>query len=190
MAYSSMVLLCSLLLFLGAGLLPRFKSAILLGRDDSGSVDTFNGRTKLWGDVSDYIGKRPLLLGYGYAGFWTPDRVSAISELENQGVPNSHSTYIDYLLTLGVVGLAAYVLLLLAAIKCAFGFHRMSRNPAFAFCGAVLVFCLCDGFLESEMTVGGLLMYLCLVVIARLAFFPPPAKLTVQQNIRSVALMR
>lgn len=60
--------------FLAAGLVLlcvalNFDSTIgLLGRDSS-----FTGRTDIWPDVIDAIGRRPWL-GYGYDTFWLPGR--------------------------------------------------------------------------------------------------------------------
>jgi exopolysaccharide production protein ExoQ len=165
---------CSLIvsflaLSLGTGLLPRLKTAILLGRDDPGNVDSLSGRMMIWEDVGYYIRQRPFL-GYGYGGFWTPTRISVISDEEKQAIPNSHSTYMEYLVSLGPAGLVAYVLLLFAGIRRAYRFHRLSRNSAFAFCGALLVFCALIGFLEVVITEGSPLMFPCILILAYLAF--------------------
>jgi exopolysaccharide production protein ExoQ len=165
------IVVCLFLLFLGAGLLPNIKTTILLGRDDPGSVDSLSGRMMIWKDVGDYICQRPIL-GYSYGGFWTPTHVKAISDKEDQAIPNSHSTYIEYLVTLGPVGLAAYSLLLFAGIRGAFRAHRLSHNCAFAFCGALLVLCTVNGFLEVVITEGSPLMFPFIVVLAFLAFSP------------------
>jgi exopolysaccharide production protein ExoQ len=170
--FTACILSCLVLLLLGAGLLPNLRSAILLGRDDPDSVDSFSGRTMIWQDLEQYIRERPIL-GSGYGGFWTPNHIEKISDEENHGVPNGHSTYVDYLLTLGAVGLAAYSGLLLAAIRDAFRCHKRSHDPAFAFCGALLVFCAVHGFLESGSAERGILKFLCMVVLVRLAFEPP-----------------
>jgi O-antigen ligase len=153
------------------GWIPGLKNAILLGRDDPGSIDTFTGRTDIWKDVSPYIERSPVL-GYGFDGFWTPARIIKISDELEWGVGSSHSTYIDYLLTLGTVGLLAYVLALLLGIGRAFRWFRVSRNSAYAFCGAVLVFCTIDGLFESGVGGASLLMFLWMVVLVRLAFLP------------------
>jgi exopolysaccharide production protein ExoQ len=164
--------LCVLALALAPSSLPSLKSATSLGRDDPGSVDTFTLRAVIWKDVGYYIRQRPLL-GYGYDAFWTPAHISAISDEEQWGVPNGHSTYIDYLLTLGAVGMVVYIALLFAGIMRAFRLHRLLRDPGFAFCGAILVFCAIDGFLESAVIEGGLLKFLFIIVLVRLAFVPP-----------------
>jgi exopolysaccharide production protein ExoQ len=167
MAYSLTMVFGLLLLFVGNGLLPDLKGAVMLGRDNS-SVDSFNGRTGIWDGVAPYIQQRPIL-GYGYGGFWTPTHMSAISEEEKWGVSSSHSAYLDYFLTLGAVGLVAYAFLLLAGIKRAFRFQRLSRSSAFAFCGALLVFYALDGLLDSATVEPSLPMFLCMVVLVSLA---------------------
>jgi exopolysaccharide production protein ExoQ len=170
--FSSCMLFCFLLALVGFGVLPNLKSAVLLGRDDPDSVDSFSGRTMIWQDLEPYIRERPIL-GAGYGGFWTPGHIEKISDEENHGVPNGHSTYVDYLLTLGVVGAATYSGLLLVGIRDAFRCLKLSHDPAFAFCGALLVFCAVHGVLESGSAERGIQKFLCMVVLVRLAFLSP-----------------
>jgi O-antigen ligase len=170
-AYGLSILFCLLMLVLVNASVPGLKSAVLFERNDSG-MDSFNGRTWIWGDVGYYIERRPIL-GYGYDGFWTPAHIGEISAEEKWGVPNSHSAYLDYLLSLGAVGLFAYLLLLFLGIKRAFSFHSLSHNSAFAFFGAFLVFCALDGMLESSVVNPSLPMFLSIVVFAQLAFVRP-----------------
>ncbi len=167
-AYALGIAFCVLLLALGNATLPVLKSGAMLGREDSG-VDSLHGRTGIWDDVGYYTDRHPVL-GYGFGAFWTPAHISEVSEEEKWGVPNSHSAYLDYLLTLGAVGLVVYVLLLLAGIKRAFLLHRLSGNSAFSFCGALLVFCALDGLLESAAVSPSLLMFLSWAVLTSLAF--------------------
>jgi O-antigen ligase len=165
------LILSSVLFCLGTGLFPDLKSALLLGREDQGSAESFSGRTMIWEDLQYYVQRRPLL-GYGYGGFWTPAHISAISDEEKQGIPTSHSTYIEYLLYLGPVGPIAYGLLLFVATRRSLLFNRLSRNSAFAFCAALIAFCALDGFLEYVIIEGSPLMFPCMVVLAWLAFVP------------------
>jgi exopolysaccharide production protein ExoQ len=167
-AYGLTTAFCVFLMVLGNAILPTLRSAVMLGKDGT-DVTSFHGRSGIWEDVGPYIDRRPIL-GYGYGGFWTPAHISEISEEEKWGVPNSHSAYLDYLLELGAVGLVLYVLLLFGGIRRAFRFHKLSRNPAYAFCGALLMFCVVDGLLESAVASPSFLMFLCLVTLASLAF--------------------
>jgi O-antigen ligase len=168
MAYALSIIFCILVLFLANGFLPNLKAAIRLGREDTG-LSSFNGRTGVWDEIRPYVQRRPIL-GYGYGGFWTPSHISEISEGEKWGIPNSHSAYLDNLLSLGAVGMVTYTFLLFSGIMCAFRFQKRDRDSASAFCGSVLVFCAFGGLLESVNIDPSLLMFLSLVVLASLAF--------------------
>jgi exopolysaccharide production protein ExoQ len=170
MAVSAGMAVCFLAFFVGTGLMPGLKNAVLLGRDDGGA-ETFTGRTGIWEDVNPYIHQAPIL-GYGYGGFWTPTHIEAVSDQEQWAVGNGHSAYIDFLLMLGVLGLIAFVLILLFGISYAYRSFRFSQRPAFAFCGVVLVFCAMDGLFESDINEGSLLMFVSTVILVRLAFVP------------------
>ncbi len=167
MAYGLSVIFCLLLLFLPAGSLQNLQAAIMLGRDNT-PLGSFNGRAGIWDEIGHYVQRRPIL-GYGYGGFWTPSRINEISEEEKWGIPNSHSAYLDYLLSLGAVGLVAYLSLLIAGIWRSFRFQRLFHNSAFAYCGGLLVFCAFDGFLESAVIDPSLLMFLSCVVLVSLS---------------------
>ncbi len=171
MAYALSIIFSILLLFLANGALPNLKAAIMLGRDDS-TVDTFNGRAGIWDEIGIYVQQRPIL-GYGYGGFWTPSHISEISEGEKWGIPNSHSAYLDNFLMLGAVGLLFYVALFFSGIRRAFQFRNLTGGSAFAFVGAVLVFCALDGFLESAIVDASLPMFLSTIALAQLAFVRP-----------------
>jgi exopolysaccharide production protein ExoQ len=164
---------CLLVLLVVTGLSKGLESAALLGRTDdtSESVESFSGRTAIWRDVGPYIGDRPMA-GYGYGGFWTPARIGTISDEEKWGVPDSHSTYVDCLLALGVVGLVLYLLSLFTALWRAVAFYRLTLDSHYAFLAALLVFCIVDGFLESGLGQATLLTLFALVAVIRLAYVP------------------
>jgi exopolysaccharide production protein ExoQ len=147
----------------------------MLGRDaPTSAVDSFNGRTEIWEGVERYIHRRPVL-GYGYGGFWTQRHIADVSAAEKWGVAESHSAYLECLLDLGLVGLGAYVAVLLAGIGRAFALHRASGAPAAAFSGAFLVFCAAHGLLESAFVLSLLPVFLTLAVLIELGFRRPDA---------------
>lgn len=162
---------------------PEIKHSLLVGRDDPDNIDSLAGRIQIWQDVESYIRQRPIL-GYGYGGFWTPTRIRAISDEENHGVPNGHSTYIDYFLTLGFVGLFAYSLLLLTGIRVAFRNYGRTRDPMFAFCGSFFLFCALHGLLESGSAERGILKFVSIILFFRLAMVPAPTRSYSQQRAR------
>jgi exopolysaccharide production protein ExoQ len=171
-AFALGISFCLLLLVLGNALLLNLKSAALLGRDASGG-DSLDGRNVVWEECANYVVKRPIT-GYGFGGFWSPDHIDKISETVNWAVGAAHSAYLDCLLEVGLVGLAAYVLALIMGVWRAFHSYRLTRNPAFAFSGAVLLFCATDGLLESNVVTPSFLMFLCMAVLTRLALAPSP----------------
>jgi exopolysaccharide production protein ExoQ len=154
-------------LLLSAG--PKtLKSSVLLGREPSG-VNSLSGRTELWAELAEYAAQRPIL-GYGYGGFWTPAHKLAISSQEKWAVPDSHSTYLEVLLTLGTLGMLTYALLLLMGIRRAFRFYGLTHDPAFACMAAMLLFASIDGLLEAAFTEPALPMFLSMVMLAQLGF--------------------
>jgi O-antigen ligase len=179
-AYGLSIVCCVLLMVFGNALLPRLKNAVMLGRDSS-DVDSFNGRTGVWKDIGNYVEQRPIL-GYGYGGFWTPAHITEISQEENWGIPNSHSTYLDYLLTLGAVGLIAYALSLFCGIRVALRVHRLTHHPAFAFIGALLIFCAGNGLLESALIDSPSLTFVSALALIYLGFRSSAARAIPEQR--------
>jgi hypothetical protein len=113
----------------------------------------------VWDDVIPYIRQRPIL-GYGYGGFWTPTHINDISEEEKWGVAASHSAYLDCLLALSLIG----------GIYRSFRYYRHTRDPGFAFGGALILYFALDGVLDSIILGVSLLMFVCMVVLTRIGF--------------------
>lgn len=165
------VLACFFLCVSLAGSFRGIEAKLFPGRDDTSGVESFAGRTSVWADAVPYIRENPLV-GYGYGGFWTPAIQTAIADKEGWEVPDAHSTYVDWFLTLGVVGFTLNVLCLTAGLRRAFGSYQRTRDPYFAFLAGLLIFCLSDGFLESA--AGGISLLGCVFIIAlvQLGFVP------------------
>ena len=150
----------------GGALIPNLKSAIALSRDNS-AVDSFHGRAGVWREVGYYVYKRPIL-GYGYGGFWNEPHITEISATEQWGVSSSHSVYLECLLNVGLVGLAAYIFSLIGGITRSLALYRASQAPAFAFSGAFLIFCAANGVLESAILWSESVTFLMMVVLIKL----------------------
>jgi exopolysaccharide production protein ExoQ len=163
---SSVVLLLAV-----AGTFQGLEQKLFPGRDEGGGVESFAGRSSVWADLIPYMKDRPIQ-GYGYGGFWTPAIQSVIADKEGWDVPDGHSTYIDYVLTLGAVGIILDGLCLAAGLLRAFSLFRRTRDPHFGFLAGILVFCVVDGFLESAAGEVSPLACLSIIALIRLAFVP------------------
>jgi exopolysaccharide production protein ExoQ len=164
------VLVPLILLLISVGAIS--KNATALGREDVvNSPDSISGRTVLWNHVGPYIRQQPIG-GHGYEAFWTPAHISVISEKLEWGVPDSHSAYVDCLLSLGYVGLTLYCLSFIGGLWRVFGFYQRTRDADFAFLAGLLVFCIVNGSLESALGEGGVLTVISLLVLFRLALIP------------------
>jgi exopolysaccharide production protein ExoQ len=164
------VLVPLVILLISVGVIS--KNAMALGREDvADSPDSISGRTVLWNDVGPYIRQQPIE-GHGYEAFWTPAHIAVISDKLDWGVPDSHSAYVDCLLSLGFVGLTMYCLSFIGGLWRVFAFYQRTRDADFAFLAALLVFCIVNGSLESALGEGGVLTLISLLVLFRLALVP------------------
>lgn len=86
---------------------------------------SLTGRVPLWALVDDAISRR-FLLGYGYQAFWTQGSGDAWAIWTKVAwiAPHAHNGYRDTLLSLGIVGTALLLVVILRAI----------RNAAFLQC--------------------------------------------------------
>jgi exopolysaccharide production protein ExoQ len=99
----------------GAFFLVQFLPDILrsLNRDP-----TLTGRTQIWSDVMNSISKRPML-GYGYGAFWTglSGEATHIVLALKWNIPNAHDGYLDIWLSTGALGLTAFAVALIQALR-------------------------------------------------------------------------
>jgi len=142
-----LILIASLLA--GMELTGQLDRTARLGRAElDSSVEGFNGRLPLWTQLMSFVGERPLL-GYGYNGFWTPQRIQEISNEHEWTIATAHSVFIDVLLNVGILGglffgIAISLAIFQAAGRCARG---GASGDAFVF--ALAMFALVSGMFES-----------------------------------------
>jgi exopolysaccharide production protein ExoQ len=83
-----------------------------------GRSSDLTGRTELWGSVLKAIQERPIL-GYGFSGFWrgaAAESEAVATQLQWAPI-YSHNGYLEISLSLGVVGLALAVALLVVGFR-------------------------------------------------------------------------
>ncbi len=82
-----------------------------------GKDPTLTGRTVIWAYVEQDIWMKPLL-GWGYFGFWSLTNPFAIEVSNAMGfvVPQAHNGLLESLLTIGVIGTALFVFILVRTV--------------------------------------------------------------------------
>jgi O-antigen ligase len=162
-------LLSFLFLLFGDDVLSKIWRGFSLGRGYGEGTATLNGRIPLWTECLRYAGER-LYTGHGFSSFWTPKRISEISNSQGWTLGSGHSIYIDILLDLGIVGAALLLLVLLTGVAVAWRRYNRTDDAGFAFCVGVLAFVLFEGIMESQFLMPGYLAFMVMVVLSNLGF--------------------
>ncbi len=143
-----------------------------LGRQEAGADPSkLTGRLPIWAEVVSYIRDRPVL-GYGYSGFWTNERIYRLSFIHKWEFSNAHSSYLDTLLSVGVVGFAFGLLTLLYAIARGWSCYYQSSATGINFAVAVIVMGLVNSLTESIFYGPGY-EPLCVMIAVSLIVFHP-----------------
>ncbi len=159
--------------FFAAGdqFLPTVYKAVLLGRSAAG-LNTFTGRTLIWGHALPFIEEHPLL-GCGFNSFWNIEHIADFSALMGIGLRGAHSVYMDLLLNVGLIGALLYVVTMLRAAHVSLQLFRRSGQFGYAFFYKLSVFCLLHGILESGTLEGGIGTFLLIWGTVHVAFQSP-----------------
>jgi O-antigen ligase len=135
-------------LLFGFNVDDRLLDVVMLGRqEESGSL---TGRVPIWTELAGYVRARPLQ-GYGYAAFWTPKHIEAVSDELEWPLREAHNSYIDAVLGVGLVGAASLLAVAWLGLWKTAVAHRESRDPGFAFVLCMLVFGMIHACLETGM---------------------------------------
>lgn len=157
------------LIFVDARAAAPLWSLLSLGRqEDVSTIVTLTGRTDLWHALLQYVHERPLL-GFGYGGFWTPERLTAITQREGWVFGSAHSQYFEIALSVGLLGLAVYCGAGLAALRRLITGYWRSRADCYAFGAALIVLVAVDMLANSVPLEPSLPMVSCLAIVAGLA---------------------
>ena len=163
------------LLFSGIDLTDEARDAALMGRAEQ--QNTLTGRLPIWESLNAHVAARPWL-GYGYQGFWSQQRVYAISAEVGWAVSASHSGWYEAVLSTGLIGAALLAAVLLAGLaRCAWEWAAAVRStgrgaalPAWLFGALLCGFLNC--FLEALITDVRLAAFLLAVGLVKLVFLP------------------
>jgi exopolysaccharide production protein ExoQ len=121
---------------------------LTMGRQDS--VDELTGRMPIWNELMHYVDRRPMT-GYGYESFWTAENIEDLSDALGWRFRQAHCGYIDMVLSVGLVGGACALLIVITGIHKAAARFRDNKHVCCGLALGMLAFGLVDSFLESGM---------------------------------------
>ncbi len=107
----------------------------LMGRDD-----TLSGRTRLW-ELAINSGMKHFALGAGYRAYWTEAGsmdVTAETSIGGASLGNGHNGYLDTWLEIGLLGFAAFLLVLATAARRIMRSLTLSPDPAIIWLAMIL----------------------------------------------------
>lgn len=145
----------------------RVDELLKMGRENTGSIATLNGRLPLWEALVGDVCQRPWL-GYGYAGFWSKDTVHRLTVEQGWYIEGAHNTALEVLLGLGLLGLILFSIIFSCAVYR--GWRRWLQGESWAiFPLATLLSGFLLGLFESNYARPGslnvLLTYGCLLLL-------------------------
>ncbi|MEX2112395.1 MAG: O-antigen ligase family protein [Pirellulales bacterium] len=133
----------------GLGAFEDFADVIAMGRNDS-EMSSLTGRVPLWQELlNNYLPLNPLA-GHGYGAFWTENHIAEISHYQTWAVYHAHSTYIDLVLNVGLIGAALYLTGMVLAFLSASRLEARHVRGGYGFVVMMIVYGLTAGLLESH----------------------------------------
>jgi O-antigen ligase len=147
--------------------------ATSFGREDAvEQIDTFTGRLPAWEATLRLAADRPLL-GYGYNSFASPEMIPIFSSEAGWVLTSPHSGYIDAVFSVGAIGSALLLLLLVGAFARSL---QMARHlPAYGFTVAVLVWLVINMAFEAPVFYDTMFItFLIFTLILKVGLFPDP----------------
>jgi len=144
---------------------------IKMGREqETEDVASLTGRMPVWRSALQDIAERPLF-GYGYGGFWTPEREVEYAFQHDWKFSHSHSVYLETLLSVGAVGLLWGLLIIVAACLSAVRGYRATGDIGYRFIAAILAMAIIHGFLDANFIRNGFETMLALICIAGVTLY-------------------
>lgn len=141
------------------------ESAFMMGRTDTQNTSNLSNRAPLWAELMESVETRPWL-GFGYEAFWAPERVEKVSADQGWMVPHAHNTYLDQTLSLGVIGAALYIAMLVGGMIVAWRRYFRHKTATDMLPAILLTWVVLTGVAESvplDPYLPTMLAYACLV---------------------------
>lgn len=152
-------------------ILPEYSMNFLLLGREMDTLGSLTNRIPLWENLLYYVGENPIL-GYGFNGFWTTERVYNMFGDMGWYIFHSHNTFIEVALGLGIFGATLYVAILILLTIRAISYYERYKNPVYAYFVVMLIFSWVTMMLEVLFFTVTIPSFLSLVILIKLALAP------------------
>ncbi len=123
------------------------KKVTTMGRDEEAADPSkLTGRLPIWAHALDHFVEQPIV-GFGYGAFWTAGRLDEFERLNGWALFHSHSTYLEAMLNLGLVGTGIGLIIFMVVFHRSLVLTRCGDRNA-ALISALLLFAAIGGFFE------------------------------------------
>lgn len=170
-------------LLLGGGLLflaldpnggRRLEALAKMGRSDAlADPQSLTGRIPIWAEVVAGIKESPLV-GHGYAAYWTPQRIHRLSYIHNWEFNNAHSSYLETMLSLGLVGFTLGLTGVLSVFARGLQLNARAPDWGLVFIMSVFVMAFVNGLIESIFVSAGYEFLVWLIGAFMIVYYSPP----------------
>jgi exopolysaccharide production protein ExoQ len=145
---------------------------VSMGRQDH-DVDSLSSRIPLWQELLNvYVPQKPLQ-GYGYGAFWTPAHITAVERTQGWNAPYAHCTYIDLLLSIGVIGTGLFVAGMVVAFVRASWLELRHPNAGYGFAAMLIASVLADGTMETTFGATQFMSFFAICAVCLLLSYDP-----------------
>jgi O-antigen ligase len=140
---------------------------VLIGRTDDAM--SLTGRIPLWKELLAVASDR-ILIGFGSGAFWTPKHLRIAAGVVGSGISHAHCAYVETILNVGIVGLAAYLTVVCATIRECLIRCRIDSQGGILFLAAILPFALVHACTEALFVMSSVLPFFAAACLAHLTF--------------------
>ncbi|MEZ6149869.1 MAG: O-antigen ligase family protein [Pirellulaceae bacterium] len=127
----------------------RLETLAKMGRSDAlADPKSLTGRIPIWSEVVVGIQESPVV-GHGYAAYWTPERIHRLSYIHDWEFNNAHSSYLEMMLSLGLVGFTLGMMSVLSVFARGLQLNAHAPDLGLVFILSVFVMAFISGLVES-----------------------------------------
>lgn len=152
----------------------RLETLAKMGRSEAqADPKSLTGRIPIWAEMIVGIKQRPIV-GYGYAAYWTPQRVHRLSYIHDWQFNNAHSCYLEVMLGLGLVGFTLGITCVLSIFARGLQLNAHTPDLGLVFILSVFVMAFISGLAESIFVSVGYEFLVCLIGAFMIVYYSQP----------------